>query len=115
MDDDSKWVVREVDPPQPTTLESVVKSQAELARCMQQHLSDIDSKLESLSLGLQTLAVHIESGNINTRMLTREVQKLQELVVSVENKVVEKSVRDVNKKLRTHQPFVFNSQKTHPY
>lgn len=118
--DDTKWVVVEVAPPienkaPATTLESVVQSQAEMAHCMQHLLSAMHTKLESLSLGLQTLAVMVESGNVNTRMLAGEVQKLQQLVVSVEDKVVEKSVRDVNKKLRSHQPFVFNSQKNHPY
>lgn len=118
--DDAKWTVVEVDPPErkeneTVTLESLLQSQAELALSMQQLLSGIHVKLESLSIGLQMLAVHVESGNINTRMLAGEVQKLQQLIESVENKVVERSVRDVNKKLRSHQPFVFNSQKNHPY
>lgn len=117
--DDAKWTVVEVDAPATTktvaTLESLQQGQAELALSMQQLLSGMHVKLEALSLGLQTLAVHVESGNINTRVLASEVQKLQQLVTSVEDKVVEKSVRDVNKKLRSHQSFVFNSQKNHPY
>ena len=117
----TQWSVVEVRPPDAKpaepkvyTLEDVVKSQAALAQSMQQLLTAVNTKLELLSCGLRTLATHAESGNVNTRMLKAEIEQLQSMMTALEDKVVEKSVRDVNKKLRLHRPFEFNSQKN-PY
>ncbi len=87
-------------------LKALVHNQAQLAKTMQQLLTNIGFKLE-------TIEAEISAQNGNIRALKVELLELQTKITNLENRVVERDIRAVNRNLRSHVPFTF-TKSTYP-
>ena len=93
-------------------LQMVIRNQMEMSHSMQRLLSEISSTLESVQGAMRDMCTHIESGNVNVRLLKDEVGVLQEKLVKLEDRVCERDVRAVNRNIRSGVPFAFTVHKT---
>lgn len=79
---------------------------------LHQFRDTVSHRLEQIAIALQTMSVHLESGNVTTRMLKNDLSIIAKNVSELESRVVEKDIRTMNRNIRTQVPFTFNAQKT---